>query len=465
MSFAARFAPSPTGLLHLGNARTALFNFLAARAHGGELLLRIEDTDSGRAVAGFADALAEDLRWLGLDWRATAPQSQRKPAHETLLRKLAAAGAAYPCFCAPEELAAERARLLAAGKPPRYSGKCAALSEAAAKKKIAAGEKPATRFRMPRGVVALRDLVRGEMRFEGGDIGDFIVRRASGEFSFFFVNAADDAADGVTHVLRGEDHLSNAPRQIALLAALGLRRPLYGHLPLLTDANGKPLSKRGGALSLAQMRRDGYLPSAVLNYLARLGCAFSRGEAMTAEEMAAEFSFARLSKSPAKFDEKQLLSRQREALHSLDGGGRLRWMDGLTPPGANPSAFADAVIGNVSLFADVKEWARTVADASPNADAAAVIKKAGGDFYRSALAAMENGNGDRNDGGGDGDWRAFCDAAGARTKLRGKDLFLPLRAALTGQTSGPEMSPFFALISEDERKKRLRAAIALADSN
>lgn len=446
MTFRTRFAPSPTGFLHPGNARTAVFAYLAAKAKGGEMLLRIEDSDRARNTPGGAEDIAADLAALGLQWRQVPPQSARVAGYEKMLGRLQSTGAAYPCFCPPDELAKQRQASIAAGKPPKYSGKCAELPDAEAKAKMAKGEAAAWRFRMPAGIVSVRDIVRGALRFDGGGIGDFVIRRANGDFSFIFINALDDAADGITCVLRGEDHLPNVPRQLAILAALDLPPPQYGHLPLMTDAAGKPLSKRGGAPSLRELlRTDGYLPMALMNYLARIGHKFADDGMMTMAQLADGFDLSRLSKSAAKFDMRQLQSCQKAALRAMTAADKLRWMAHLIPPGVDGASFVAAIADNIAGFADVRQWADALTTAPVDDDAAAVIQKTGGAFYRAAAAALADGE----------SWRQLCAAVAAATMASGKGLYLPLRAALTGKTSGPEMAAFFDLLPFGEKQRRI----------
>src|SRR5512145_1941589 len=247
-----RFAPSPTGHLHLGNARTALFSQLAARSGGGRFVLRIEDTDAGRSDPALTARLLEDLHWLGLDWdegpdrggpHAPYLQSARGAIHARAIETLKNSGRVYPCFCTPQELGLARRAQLAAGRPPRYVGTCAALSDSEVRERLAQGRTPALRFRVPAGrEIAFDDRIHGPQRFESGDIGDFVVARADGSASFFLGNAVDDAQMEVTLVLRGDDHLTNTPRQLLQLEALGLQAPDYGHLPLLLAPAGSPLS-------------------------------------------------------------------------------------------------------------------------------------------------------------------------------------------------------------------------------
>ena len=266
----------------MGNARTALFCALLATRDQGAFILRIEDTDAARSEPGLRRSqLREDLAWLGLHWQegpdvggAKGPyrQSERGAIYADYLQQLADKGEVYPCFCTAVELEMARKAQLAAGQPPRYAGTCARLGTAEIEARLAKGLKPALRFRVPeQGETVFEDLVRGRQVFAHRDIGDFIIRRADGSPAFFFSNALDDALMGITHVLRGEDHLANTPRQLLLLAALGLPAPRYAHLSLIVGQGGAPLSKREGGGSLRELRAEGLLPEALLNYLARLG--------------------------------------------------------------------------------------------------------------------------------------------------------------------------------------------------
>ncbi|MCC8999105.1 MAG: glutamate--tRNA ligase, partial [Candidatus Contendobacter sp.] len=319
-----RFAPSPTGYLHLGNVRTALFNALLSQHWGGQFLLRIEDTDQERSRPEYVAALLEDLRWLGLDWQegpevggpqAPYAQSERAAIYAKYYQRLEAADQAYPCFCTPAELALSRKRQLAAGRPPRYTGTCARLSEAERRARRERGLQPTLRFQVPVAqTVEFIDRVRGPQRFASADIGDFVIRRADGAPQFFFANAVDDALMEVTHVLRGEDHLTNTPRQLLLLQALDLPAPEYGHLALIVGSDGGPLSKREGDLSLRELRAAGYLPEALLNYLARLGHSYECDSWMDPAELAAGFAPERLGRAPARYDAAQLLHWQSEAV-------------------------------------------------------------------------------------------------------------------------------------------------------
>ncbi|MFO1394930.1 MAG: glutamate--tRNA ligase [Steroidobacteraceae bacterium] len=459
-----RFAPSPTGGLHLGNARTALYNHLAARAGGGRMVLRIEDTDAERSDDRHLAALVDDLRWLGIDWdegpdvggpHAPYRQSERRAGHSAAVAALAAAGRAYPCFCSPETLVISRKAQLAAGRPPRYPGTCATLGADVAARRVAAGEPYAMRFRVEPGrTVAFDDIVHGPQRFLTDDIGDFVVTRADGSAAFFLGNAVDDADMGVTLVLRGDDHLANTPRQILILEALGRPVPAYAHLPLLAGPSGAPLSKRDGAASLGDFRSRGWLPGAVCNYLVRLGHACAGDEWLEPGAMAARFDLAHVGRSAARYDETQLRHWQREAVTRAAPEYLERWLGTRLAPLGDPArraAFLSAVRGNLLLPDDALPLVRVVCDdavpAEPDAEAA--IVEAGPTFFAAALEAWR---------GHKGDFNAFARATGAVTGRRGAALYRPLRAALTGITHGPELGPLAALIGLERVAQRLATA-------
>ena len=455
-----RFAPSPTGLIHFGNVRTALFNVLLAKKERGVFLLRIEDTDAERSREAYIEALQQDLRWLELDWQegeaaggAAAPyrQSQRNAVYDKYLSQLEAQGKVYPCFCTALELEVSRKVQAAAGKPPRYSGKCVHLKADEATQKKADGTPYTLRFRMPKSaVLTFDDVVRGPQKFPSEDIGDFIIRRSDGSFAFFFVNAVDDALMGVTHVLRGEDHLTNTPRQIALLQAMALPVPTYGHISLIVDAHGAPLSKRGGSLSVQELREMGYFPIAVNNYLARLGHHFIETELMDLDTLAAAFDQSHLGRAPARYDRSQLDYWQAQAVQKIDEVQLITWLapalKGLVPE-TNLADFARAVRANIVFPHEARLWAEAVfAEALPlSDDARLVLESTSSDLFRAAVDALSE----------DMDFKAFANRVKQASGAAGKGLFLPLRAALTGQTFGPEMPALFSLIAYERARHRL----------
>jgi glutamyl-tRNA synthetase len=451
-----RFAPSPTGELHLGNARTALFSYLLARRHGGRFVLRIEDSDLGRSLEAHTTALVEDLRWLGLDWDAgpgsdappeTWRQSARRDIYAARLEQLAGSGSAYPCYCSPAELEQSRRAQLAAGQPPRYAGTCRALSAAEQAARVAQGRRPAWRFRVPRGRrVEYTDLVYGPQSVAGDDIGDFILQREDGSAAFFFCNAIDDALMGVTHVLRGEDHLANTPRQLLILEALRLRAPRYAHVALLTGADGVPLSKRHGAASLRDYRARGYAPAALCNHLFRLGHSTAQNTLLSLEDMAAHFDPGHLQRAPARFDPVQLTHWQSAWVRGLSPDEAAVWLGAALErvPAERRAAFLAAVLPNVTLADDVRAWAEVFfGSAVPlEPQAAAAIAAAGPAFFAAAAAAVGE----------------IADVATLRaaTGAKGAALYSPLRAALTGRLHGPHFAALLQLMPAATVRARLQ---------
>src|SRR5438094_3901620 len=333
-----RFAPSPSGHLHVGNARTALFNWLFARGASGTFILRIEDTDVERSTRESEAAILRDLRWLGLDWdegpdiggpRGPYRQSERLHLYESYASELLNLGHAYHCFCSTAQLDIERQTALAEGRPAHYAGTCRRLTREQADERIAAGERPAIRFRVSEGRdVAFKDVVRGDVRFHTDVIGDPIIVRADGHPAYNFAAVVDDALMEVTHVVRGEDHISNTPRQILLYEALGFTAPAFAHLALVMGPDHSPLSKRHGATSVAEFRAKGYLPEALLNYLALIGWS-PRGSAagrsggdetelLPIDELARRFSLDRVGLSAGVFDEEKLAWVNRHYLKVAD---------------------------------------------------------------------------------------------------------------------------------------------------
>ncbi len=456
-----RFAPSPTGSLHLGNARTALFNYVLARRLGGRYALRIEDTDLERSAERYLAGLIEDLRWLGLDWDegpdlggAHGPyrQSERAAIYRDFFARLEQTGLTYPCFCSPIELDVSRRAQLAAGRPPRYAGTCRALTDAEGERRLASGIRPTLRFGVPVGQrVAFEDFVRGAQQFATDDIGDFIVRRADGNAAFFFCNAVDDALMEVTHVLRGEDHLTNTPRQILLLEALGLRVPQYGHVSLITGADGAPLSKRHGAVSVAEFRERGYLPQAIVNHLYHLGHSSDHEGWLELPEMAAHFRLDHLGRAPARFDETQLAHRQKEALERASAAELERWLRPVLPPGASPGSvtdFVEVVRHNVVLPEEARPWVDVVFGELPDVAEAdrRIAVEARPEFFSAAIKAFDAHG---------ADLPAFSAELRAATGRKGAALYAPLRVALTGRTHGPELAPLLKLIPPATVRRRL----------
>lgn len=449
-----RFAPSPTGRLHLGNARTALFNWLYAHHENGVFLLRIEDTDLLRSQEDHIHALDEDLRWLGLFWDegdgvggplAPYRQSLRTSIYADYLKKLGEN--VYPCFCTAEMLELDRRLLRSQGKPPRYSGRCARLSRDEAQAKIAKGLPYTLRFRVPEGQsVEFTDLIRGLQRYSTDDIGDFIIRRTDQTFPFFFVNAVDDALMAVTHVLRGEDHLSNTPRQILILEALALPVPHYGHIPLIVDETGAPLSKRKGDLSLSALRQQGFLPLAIINYLARLGHTYTETGLLSLEQLAAFFDLGHVGRAPAKFDGQQMLFWQKLTVRALGVEDFKKWLSAfIALSDSLPDRFYALIQQETTLPHEALAWIKRMESPIPpyEEEARQCLLQTPSSFFAACLEAFHESG------------AVFLQSLPKRTGRSGKALFLPLRAALTGTLHGPELRILLSLLDEETIKTRL----------
>jgi glutamyl-tRNA synthetase len=450
-----RFAPSPTGSLHLGNARTAFFSYLWARQSGGRFVLRIEDTDAERSQLRFRDELMAELRWLGLEWdegpdiggpSASYCQSERGEFYRELYAQMEAHDQAYPCYCTPEDLELSRKLQRMSGQPPRYAGTCLGLSATQRAERAARGLKPTLRFAVPGDkIIEFTDAVHGPQRFASSDIGDFIIRRDDGTPAFFFCNAVDDSAMGVTQVLRGDDHMTNTPRQLLLLDALGLRRPGYGHVGLLVGEDGAPLSKRHGSTSVQEFRARGFLSAAILNQLFRLGHAADVDGWLPPAAMSAHFRPRHLGRAPARFDESQLMHWQKETLGRMSTAEIRAWL------GADDAMeFVDLVRHNVVLPVDAAPWRAVVrGDLEPLGELELkVIAAAGAEFFAAAAAASAQAN---------SDLKVLTRILKERTGRKGADLFMPLRVALTGTAHGPELAPLLKLIPPETARRRLES--------
>jgi glutamyl-tRNA synthetase len=450
-----RFAPSPTGSLHLGNARTAFFSHLWARKSGGRFILRIEDTDTGRSELRFRDELMAEMQWLGLNWdegpdiggpSAPYSQAERGEFYRTLFTRLEAAGQAYLCYCTAEDLELSRKLQRMAGKPPRYAGTCRLLTAPQRAEREARGLKPALRFAVqPDRIIEFTDAVHGPQRFASNDIGDFIVRRDDGTSAFFFCNAVDDSVMGVTQVLRGDDHLTNTPRQLMVLDALGMRRPGYGHVGLLVGADGAPLSKRHGSTSVHEFRERGFLPAAILNQLFRLGHTSDVDGWLPVTEMPAHFRPEHLGRAPARFDETQLSHWQKEGLERMTSGEISAWL------GSGDSAdFVDLVRHNVVLPMDAAPWRTVLRGTLPplGQGEEGVIAAAGSGFFAAAVAAFDQSP---------SDLKQLTKILKERTGRKGAELFMPLRVALTGQAHGPDLAQLLKLMPPQTARGRLES--------
>jgi len=464
----SRFCPSPTGHLHLGNTRTALFNALLAKNQSGQFLLRIEDTDKSRSFEHYTQALIDDLHWLGLPWQegpiVEGPnppywQSQRQSIYDQYYEKLVQRKLAYVCFCSDAELAIERKVQLASGQPPRYSGSCRNLTVTEINEKLEKGILPTLRFSVPKHeMIEFTDLVRGLQRFNTNDIGDFIIRRADGTASFIFCNAIDDALMGVTHALRGEDHLTNTPRQLLVLQALGLPLPMYGHISLIVGCDGSPLSKRHGSQTVSELREQGFLPEAIVNYLARLGHSYKQTEYLSLEELSSYFSLQNLGSSPSRFDREQLLYWQKVAVSRLTAEQAWAWLGEEIKskiPLDKQDLFIQVVKPNLCFPENVNIWIDILFDEEKlnyTSEYLDLCKEAGAEFFMRALTIFEQVG---------VNFKALAEQLGKDLSIKGKALYAPMRIALTNQLHGPEMAGLFELLGEKKIKQRLEKVAEL----
>ncbi|PKN76872.1 MAG: glutamate--tRNA ligase [Deltaproteobacteria bacterium HGW-Deltaproteobacteria-10] len=471
-----RFAPSPTGELHVGNARTALFNWMFARHHGGDFILRIEDTDESRSALAYQINLLNDLAWLGLDWDegpqkdgAYGPykQSERLDIYARHLQQLEAAELVYPCYCTEEELEEERQALILSKSMPRYMGKCRNLTAEQRKQKETAGKKPSFRFKVPDETFQFADLIRGAMKFEGAAIGDFIIVRSNGMPAYNFAVVIDDHLMGITHVIRGEDHLSNTALQIMLYNAFGFPAPTFAHHCLILGHDRAKLSKRHGSVSVGEFRKQGILPEALMNYLGLLGSSFTEGrEVLSREEMITGFALERASKSGAIFDEEKLHWLNAIYIRNCPTEDLVRRLHPFLDQSGYPADDLDpallhaivdlikndlttlsAIGSHISIFFDDKCEITAEARQILEKESASLVLKTFSEYLKNSAADMQD------------IYPAAMKYVKEKTGVKGKDLFMPLRAALTGRDHGPELDRVFAIMGRETALSRLKLFI------
>jgi len=456
-----RFAPSPTGQLHVGNVRTAVFNWLLARGQGGTFVFRIEDTDFERSSRESERAMVDDLRWMGLDWNEGVEaggdhgpyrQSERLHIYRAHAVELMSRQQAYYCFCSPEQLDADRQAAVADGRPPKYVGRCRDLSRDEARRRVGNHEKAVIRFRVPEGRdVVFNDIVRGEVRFSTDVIGDPVLVRSDGVPAYNYAVVVDDALMEITHVIRGEDHISNTPRQILLYEAFGWTPPAFAHVPLVMGPDHSPLSKRHGATSVAEFRARGYLPEALANYLALIGWSPGDGEELLPlEELARRFRLEDVGRSAGVFDVEKLAWVNRHYLKIATPARLaalavpyLQQAGWVTQPTAADVAFLEQVIpaaaASVDRLEQIPARLRFLFDYSATralADPAVALEAKAADSVIAALAEELHGAGPLSDREA---FRALAARVRDRTGQKGKALFHPIRLALTGEPEGLEL--------------------------
>jgi glutamyl-tRNA synthetase len=440
MTVKVRFAPSPTGRLHIGNIRPAVFNWLFARHEGGTFLLRFDDTDLERSKEEYVDGIYEDLTWLGLTWDEEFRQSDRFAFYKEAAEKLKRAGRLYPCYETPEELDRRRKLQSARGLPPVYDRAALKLSESEKAALEAAGRKPHWRFLLEQRPVAWDDLIRGDQEINAASLSDPVLIREDGTPLYTFTSVADDAEVGITHIIRGEDHVTNTVVQIQIFEALGANVPRFAHHNLLTGARGEELSKRLGSLSIKGLREKGFEPLAVMTHASLIGTSEALQPQESLAALAKLFDFAKVSRAPARFDPEELKALNAKLLHNMPysaAGERLRER-GI----AGGEAFWLAVRANLETFADAgRWWAVVCGPVQP------VIENAS--FTDAAAAQLPPEPWDT------GTWAGWTEAVKKATGAKGRALYHPLRLALTGQERGPELKDLLPLIGHDKAATRL----------
>jgi glutamyl-tRNA synthetase len=475
--YRVRFAPSPTGELHVGNARTALFNWMFARHHGGSFILRIEDTDESRSDLSYQISLFNDLNWLGLDWDeglqkkgsyGPYKQSERLEIYKNHLQKLIDVDLVYPCYCTEEELEEERQALILSKRMPRYMGKCRNLTAEERKKREEEGRKPSFRFKVHPQTIEFEDLIRGEMKFEGESIGDFIIVRSNGMPAYNFAVVIDDHLMDITHVIRGEDHLSNTALQMMLYRAFGFAPPTFAHHCLILGKDRAKLSKRHGSVSVGEFRKQGILPEALINYLVLLGSSFTDGrEVLSRDEMITGFALERASKSGAIFDEEKLhwlnaiyirncktedlverlkpfLEQAGYIIDNIDA----KWLNEVIEL-LKTELTTLAEIGNhIDIFFDDKYEITAEAKQILEKENAAQVVKVFAEYLKNAAGNPQE------------IYLAAIKYTKEKTRAKGKELFMPIRAAITGKVHGPELDKVFAVLGKDVALRRLKAWVS-----
>ncbi|GLQ19178.1 glutamate--tRNA ligase [Algimonas porphyrae] len=443
-----RFAPSPTGKLHVGNVRTALMNVLHARKSGGTFILRIDDTDTTRGSAELEQGLKDDLSWLGLHWQETFNQSDRFKLYDEAAEKLKDMGLLYPAYDTSEELDRQRKLQAVKGKPPIYDRRALELTDAQKAAYEAEGRQPHWRFKLSGQSVSWTDMVRGEQSIETSSISDPVLIRGDGTYLYTLPSVFDDIESGITHVIRGEDHVTNSGAQIEIFRALqgdmgGGTEPRFAHTPLLVDKDGGKLSKRLDSLSMRQLREDGYEPMAILSLLAKIGTSDPVEERFTLKQLVEEFSFDKIGRAPARFDDDELRGLNAKILHETPYAQVKDRLDALGVAGGE--AFWLAIRDNIDVVDDAAGWNTILF-----APMAGLIDADDKTFCDTAAELLSD----------ETDWSGLIKTLKAHTDRKGKGLFMPLRKALTGRNHGPEMGPLLSLMGPERARARLRGETA-----
>lgn len=441
-----RFAPSPTGRIHIGNVRTAIITWIAARAMNGEFMLRIDDTDRERSKDEYTVALKEDLTWLGLNWDDYAHQRDRTARYNELIEKLKADGRLYPCYETSEQLDLKRKSLLNRGLPPIYDRAALDLTDEQKAKYEAEGRMPHWRFKLNHAPIVWNDLVRGEVKFDGATMSDPVLIREDGSPLYHLCSVIDDIDFGITHVTRGEDHVSNTATHVQMFEALGAEPPKFAHLPLLSGTEGEKLSKRIGSLAIGDMRDEGgFEPMSIISFLARLGTSEPIEAFANVQPLIDTFSFDKFSRGTPKVDpmEMERLNAKIVRDYKYEDVKDRPELEGVEP------AFWNSVAANLTKVKDIKDWMHVTHD-SVEVGVADEDK----DYIRTALECLPAGEVT------DESWSVWTNALKDKTDRKGRALFMPLRQALTGMDHGPEMDKMLKLLGRDRAERRLKRAAA-----
>ncbi|MEM9670454.1 MAG: glutamate--tRNA ligase [Pseudomonadota bacterium] len=444
MSVTVRFAPSPTGKLHVGNVRTALINWLFAHGRGGKFILRVDDTDRERSTKENEDGLKADLKWLGLEWAETFNQSDRFDKYDAAADKLREMGLLYACYETADELERKRKIALSRGRPPVYDRAALDLSDDDKTKLEAEGRTPHWRFKLSGERIEWTDLVRGDQSIDTSSLSDPILIRGDGSYLYTLPSVVDDIEYDITHVVRGEDHVTNSGAQIEIFRALGGTSPDMAHTPLLIGADGSALSKRLGSLSMDQLRADGIDPMAISSLLAKIGTSDNVEARGSLALLADAFSFDKIGRAPARFDEKELEGLNAQLLREKPFDLVKTALAEIDGRAVEDSRFWETVKANCDKLSDVRGWIEVVyGNVTP------VIDGDDTDYIEDAKALMPEME------FGEGAWREWTSALKEKTGRKGKGLFMPLRKALTGLSYGPDMSVLLQLMGRERVKARL----------
>ncbi|MBL4616981.1 MAG: glutamate--tRNA ligase [Robiginitomaculum sp.] len=447
MTVKVRFAPSPTGKLHVGNIRTALFNWLFAKANDGVFLLRIDDTDLERSTAEFEEGIFKDMQWLGLLHDETAKQSTRFAAYDAAAELLKSKGLLYPCYESADDLDRQRKLQRAQGKPPVYNRAALEMSDDQRAELDAQGKQAHWRFKLSGAAVVWDDVIRGNQKIETGSLSDPVLIRADGSYLYTLPSVVDDTDLGITHIVRGEDHVTNSATQIEIFQALGVTPPKMGHHSLLVGADGAKLSKRLGTLSVSGLRDEQQInPMAILSLLAKIGTSDPVEARNDLGELIAEFSFSKIARAPARFDPIELVALNTKLLHEAEYSVIQKKLADIDADGGE--AFWLAIRGNLNALSDARLWMQVV-----NEEITPAIDDADRDFLNMAADLVP-------DTVGDDSWSGLTAALKSQTDRKGKSLFMPLRLALTGQKHGPDMGVVLPLLGAAKAKSRLRGVMS-----